>query len=59
MFNVAFAIPWNSIEKGGLAATIVNKLNVLEYFKLLDKVPKYEEPSESKPTEAKVEAKTE
>ncbi len=49
VFNVAFLLPWKSIEEGGFAATILSKLNVMEYLALLDKVPKYEEPKPASP----------
>ena len=46
LFNAAFAIPWKSFEDGGFASLLSKPM---EYLKLLDKVPKYEEPKAEPP----------
>ena len=55
MFNVAFVLPWKSIEEGGLAATLLQGLNVKEHLhKLFELVPKYDvAPEPAKPVPPK------
>jgi len=53
VFNIAFALPWKSIEEGGFVGTILSKINITEYLSLLDKVPKYEEPKVSESAKSK------